>query len=285
MPTKARLRANTQLPIVALLTALILAAWAALLALQQPLSPVGHLLGHGGSHSHAGAPHLELSLPSFAAFAVSWTLMILAMMLPGALPFIARLVAAGQQQRPRRQRYPWGVALFVAGYVGVWLVFGVVADLGNQGMQELQQRIAQGTGMQVGPGALLQATLVIAGLYQFTPTKQHATGGSCASEHLIAAPGQDDAPNRRAFVLGMRYGWQCLGCCWALMLLMVAGGSGVAHQAGPMLVLGAIMTLEKNSVWAARLSRSLGGFLIGMALILAWADVRGILLLPLHTHG
>ena len=53
----------------------------------------------------------------------------------------------------------------------------------------------------------------------------------------------------RAFELGARHGAFCVGCCWALMLLMFAVGAG---NIGWMLALGAVMAIEKNWSWGRK---------------------------------
>jgi predicted metal-binding membrane protein len=66
---------------------------------------------------------------------------------------------------------------------------------------------------------------------------------------------------RNAFFLGMHHGLFCVGCCWALMLLMF--GVGVGNVAW-MLGLGAVMAAEKNLSWGRKLSAPLGVALIGL---------------------
>jgi len=71
----------------------------------------------------------------------------------------------------------------------------------------------------------------------------------------------------------MREGAQvayCVGCCWALMLLMFALGSG---NLGWMLVPAAVMALEKNSPWGRCFSRPLGALPIAGPLALAGAGL------------
>jgi predicted metal-binding membrane protein len=65
----------------------------------------------------------------------------------------------------------------------------------------------------------------------------------------------------------MHHGAFCVGCCWALMLLMFVVGTG---SVGWMLALGAIMAIEKNMPWGRRLSAPLGFAL------LTWAAVTVI---------
>src|SRR5262249_4205954 len=63
------------------------------------------------------------------------------------------------------------------------------------------------------------------------------------------------AEGRRAFLLGAHHGLFCVGCCWALMLLMFVVGTGSIAW---MLVLGTLMAIEKNVTWGKRISIPLG---------------------------
>ena len=70
------------------------------------------------------------------------------------------------------------------------------------------------------------------------------------------------SPAREAWRLGLAHGVFCVGCCWALMLIMFVVGTG---NLGWMLLLGLAMAAEKNFRWGARLSAPLG------AGLLAWS--------------
>jgi predicted metal-binding membrane protein len=69
-----------------------------------------------------------------------------------------------------------------------------------------------------------------------------------------------------SFMLGVHHGIFCVGCCWALMLLMFVVGTG---SIGWMLALGAVMAIEKNMPWGRKLSAPLGFSLIGLGLLIA----------------
>jgi predicted metal-binding membrane protein len=66
-------------------------------------------------------------------------------------------------------------------------------------------------------------------------------------------------------MLGLDHGLFCVGCCWAIMLLMFVIGTG---SVGWMLLLGAIMAAEKNLPWGRRLSAPLGVTLIAIACLI-----------------
>jgi predicted metal-binding membrane protein len=74
----------------------------------------------------------------------------------------------------------------------------------------------------------------------------------------------------QAFRLGMRHGLFCIGCCWSLMLLMFAVGVG---NVGWMLILGAVMAIEKNLPWGRRISAPLGVGLVCWGLVLGLAAI------------
>jgi predicted metal-binding membrane protein len=258
-------RIATQGPVVVLLVALVAAAWAALWAWQQSSFGSLMLAGHGST---------EWSLLALAAFPAAWTLMVVAMMLPSALPFILEFEALAARQWGHRVR---PVALLLAGYASAWLAYGIAGYLGYRGLGLLTESLV---GPQNGPGVLLQASLLVAGAYQFTPWKRSAMGGTCSPGGMVGAQQKGSGVSAAVFALGVRYGEECLGRCWALMLLMFAAGG---HDLTLMLVLGMVAAAEKNTEWAARLSRPLGGFLIGIALSLALASAMGVSYV--HSHG
>ena len=66
----------------------------------------------------------------------------------------------------------------------------------------------------------------------------------------------------------MHHGLFCVGCCWAIMLLMFVVGTG---SVGWMLAIGAVKANEKNVAWGRRLSAPLG-----IALLLASAAVLAL---------
>jgi predicted metal-binding membrane protein len=78
--------------------------------------------------------------------------------------------------------------------------------------------------------------------------------------------GGDDgqAHGWHAFTLGAHHGLFCVGCCWALMLLMFAFGAG---NLGGMLALAVVMAIEKNLPWGERLRAPLG------IALLTWAAI------------
>ena len=262
--------AAAQKPVIVMLAALVAAGWGSLWAWQQSLPD------HGAGGPHVGSPVGGMSLSDLAAFSGAWTLMVLAMMLPSAIPFVAEFDAVTARERQGWGRRLWPVVLLVAGYAAAWLVFGAA---GNVGYWVLGRLAAGVLGPQAGAGMMLPAALLAAGAYQFTPWKRRSLEEACSAESTLAGHGDVGKPGRAAFVLGVRYGRECLGGCWALMLLMFALGT---HDLALMLALCVVVTVEKNTTWSAHLSRSLGGFLIGVAFIMVLSAVTGVSYAHMH---
>jgi predicted metal-binding membrane protein len=105
---------------------------------------------------------------------------------------------------------------------------------------------------------ILSATvLALAGVYQLSPLKRACLTQCRGPVQFLTRywrPGRIGA-----FVMGIQHGAFCVGCCWALMLLMFAVGT--ANLAW-MLLLGAVMAIEKNARWGKKLVRPLGIVLI-----------------------
>ena len=71
--------------------------------------------------------------------------------------------------------------------------------------------------------------------------------------------------------MGADHGAFCVGCCWAIMLLMFVVGTG---NVGWMLVLGVVMAVEKNMPWGRRLSRPLGAALVALGVLVVAVNFR-----------
>jgi predicted metal-binding membrane protein len=253
-------------PIAGLLTG---AAWLALFLWQQ--SPFGRYLDHGnwteiglGATICATLPASGWVLP-VALYVGGWLLMIAAMMLPTVVPLLERfdrLIA----QRPDRGRL---LALVIGGYLAAWLCFGVAAHLLDTG---LQQAALQSDWLLFNGWIIGSLILAGAGLFQFSRLKYHCLARCRTPLSFIARHWRGRTPLRNALFLGLDHGAFCVGCCWAIMLLMFVVGTA---SIGWMLLIGAVMALEKNTKWGARLSQPLGAGLLGAAGVVAGVNLLG----------
>jgi predicted metal-binding membrane protein len=200
------------------------------------------------------------------AYVAAWAVMMAAMMLPSALPMIG-LYAATQRNASPGGRVV-SVALFTAIYLGLWALTGVPIYLGSVALSA------------VTPKALAYASagvLIIAGIFQLSPLKQ------VCLRHCRSPLGFLFEHWREGWHGGLAMGWAharyCLGCCWALMVvLVVAGAMGLPW----VLLIAAIVAAEKlvpRGEWVARLT--------GVALVLLGlaVAVRPDLAIALRAGG
>jgi predicted metal-binding membrane protein len=232
---------------------LIALAWISLIA--WGLSPYGRFLGH----DELGDVRLDDGYVVIL-FVGGWTLMTVAMMLPTSWP----LLTLFNTMTRRRDDHLRLIALVIAGYLGVWTLFGFLVHTGDRGLHHLVENSTWLTSRAWLIGA---ATFLIAGAYQFTPLKYRCLDKCRSPFAFIAGTWRGAHARKEAFRLGLRHGIFCIGCCWSLMLLMFAVGVG---NLAWMLLLGAIMSIEKNAKWGRRLSAPLGAWLIagGVGIVL-----------------
>lgn len=239
------------------LVGLIALAWAALFVWER--SPYGRYLSHSelGEISLSGGPTAVLL--QAALYVGGWTLMTAAMMLPTSLPLIEIFRRLNQERADRTAL----AMLLIAGYLAVWLTFGVGAHLFDLGLHEAFDRSAwlQTNTWIFGAGALL-----LAGAFQFTSLKYRCLDKCRAPFSFVMQYWHRGATRTQAFLLGGYHGAFCVGCCWALMFLMFAVGTG---NVGWMLALGAVMAIEKNMPWGRKLSTPLGVFLLAWGTLIA----------------
>lgn len=253
-----------------LLLALIGLAWALLWAWS--LSPYAAYLAHGDWVAEGPVAALCQALPGGSLLvpalltALAWLLMSSAMMLPTTLPLF-EVLARLTQRRADRGRL---LALLGLGYLLAWGLFGLLVH-GLHGL--LLAGIDRLPLLARHAWLLGVASLAAAGAFQFSRLKylcleQCRTPLSFAMAHWHGGP----HPGRQAFVLGAHHGLFCIGCCWALMLLMFIVGMG---HLGWMLLLAALMALEKNFAWGRHVSQPLGWLLLAGAGGLLLARLTG----------
>ncbi|WP_051676072.1 DUF2182 domain-containing protein [Polaromonas glacialis] len=207
-------------------------------------------------------PFAQLTMPdssqwgaaSVLAIWTMWALMMAAMMLPSALPMILTFVDLGvRSAEPARGRS------FVAAYLFVWFAFSA----GATAAQWVLQAMGWVNPMIVSSSALLTALLLlIAGAYQFSRLKQVCLSRCRTPMGFLL--GEWRAGVYGAFVMGVRHGLFCVGCCWALMALLFVGGvMNLAWVAA----LSIAVAIEKLAPRGERLASALGLGLIAAGLV------------------
>lgn len=244
---------------VPVLAGLVALAWFALWAWSR--SPFGRYLEHDDWTVSGPAAFLCRAVPGgevlvpAALYGAAWILMTAAMMLPTTLPLFdhfARVTSA-------RADHSRLLLVLGVGYITVWGGFGLLAHALHAGLLALLARLPA----LAWHGWIIGAGLVaLAGAFQFSRLKYRCLEKCRTPISFVMQHWRGRAPARDAFLLGAHHGLFCVGCCWALMLLMFAFGAG---SLGWMLALAAVMAIEKNMPWGRRLSAPLG------IALLAWS--------------
>ena len=147
-----------------------------------------------------------------------WAVMMIAMMLPSALPMILTFAAvAHNRQRLGRPFVP--TSIFILGYIAVWSGFSLLAAVG----QWVLHRHALLSASMASTSAWLGGTLLLgAGIFQFTPLKQACLTHCRGPLEFIMTRWREG--HSGAFRMGLEHGVFCTGCCWALMALLFVAG-------------------------------------------------------------
>jgi predicted metal-binding membrane protein len=157
------------------------------------------------------APHVLLLF-------LMWTVMMVAMMLPSASPLL--LLYNGVAKRTAVPGYaPSNVYLVAAGYLLVWTFFSAAATVLQRALTAVDVLNPM---MELQSHRAIGLSLIAIGIYQTLPVKGQCLKHCRAPVSFLTDHAKPGATG--AFMLGVRHGMYCLGCCWALMLLLLAGG-------------------------------------------------------------
>ena len=239
-----RRRGRTPLP---LLLAIAAAWWIAIIAEE---TGAAHALHHDALIE--GGPPLWAAL---LLFLLAWQAMIAAMMLPSSLPLIRLFeVTSRSQERVGRVR-----GAFLAGYAAIWTGFGAIAFLGDVAVH---RTVDATPWLSEREWLIGGTTLALAGAFQFSDLKDKCLA-KCRhpAPYLLAHYRRGTAG---AFRLGAGHGIFCLGCCWALMLVMFAAGVAMLWW---MAALTAVMVYEKTGRYGQQLTRVVGVALLLLAAV------------------
>ena len=158
------------------------------------------------------------SVWTFLLVFAMWAVMMAGMMLPSAAPMTLFYAAIVRKNGERGTALP-SVWIFGAGYLLVWTAF----SLGATALQALFEHWAVASSMMVSTSRWLTAMILVgAGFYQWSPLKDACLGKCRAPLEFVMTRWR---PGRLgALRMGATHGLYCVGCCWALMLLLFVGG-------------------------------------------------------------
>jgi predicted metal-binding membrane protein len=183
------------------------------------------------------------------AFAAVWALMMTAMMLPSVTPFAAVYSRTfGERRGPRR-------VAFISGYLVIWAVTASPV----YALARAADRLV--ANHPTGATAFAVVAFAACGAYQLTSIKDRCLAW-CRSPLGFTAKYSAYRGRTRDFRVGAHHGAYCLGCCWALMAMLLAFG---LMNLGAMAVLTLVVFVERTQPWGPRLGRLVGVAALGMA--------------------
>jgi predicted metal-binding membrane protein len=247
-----RLLSRNVLIVGAALAAAVALAWGWLFSTGMPATEI-HGQGMGAMQVEPwSAVYL---LPAF----LMWALMMVAMMLPSAAPMILLHARIDRAPTPRQKlRHSF---VFALGYLLVWAGFSAVAALAQALLVDIG--FISAMSLALGERSIAAALLAGAALYQLTGTKAACLDQCRSPLHFVMrywSPG-----TAGALRLGLVHGLYCIGCCWALMLLLFVGGvMNLAWVAA----LAVIVLIEKVAPSNWRISIVIAAVLFAGALVL-----------------
>jgi predicted metal-binding membrane protein len=221
----------------AFLLILAAGAWAATLALARGMAGMAGTMGLG-----------------VALFVPVWTLMMAAMMLPSVAP------AASLYARTFRKNRAVRTAGLVAGYLAVWAAVGVPA----YGLAWLAGWL---TGKHPSAAHIMAvAVFAVCGIYQLSTLKDRCLAHCRSPLGLLLHYGSYRGRSRDLRV-GVHHGAYCLGCCWALMVILIAVG---VMNVVAMIGLAALVLVEKAWRRGPAAARVAGAAVLALAVATIW---------------
>ncbi len=147
-----------------------------------------------------------------------WAVMMAGMMLPSAAPTLL-LYGCVIRKSPDGERTAAHLHAFASGYLVVWTGFSLVATMAQR---LLADRLLLSPMMDSNDPLFGGGLLMLAGVYQFTPAKRACLAFCRSPAEFLTRHWKTGTFG--GFYLGLVNGLYCLGCCWALMLLLFVGG-------------------------------------------------------------
>lgn len=180
-----------------------------------------------------------------------WVVMMIGMMTPSVAPTVLLYSEFARRGRVQGSGFP-GAGWFVAGYLLAWSGFAALATL----LQWLLEWLALITPMMAGTSREMGgAVLIAAGVYQWLPWKQSCLVACRSPLSFIQRHGGFQSRTGGVLRLGLVHGLYCIGCCWALMILLFAFGVMNLYWIAGLMVY---VLLEKLLPFAAVFSRAAG---------------------------
>lgn len=167
-------------------------------------------------HEYAGAD--QWGPTGVLLLFVMWTVMMVAMMVPSAAPMVLAFLTVNQRRQSAGRQYV-PVGIFLAGYLAIWTAYSAVATLAQWG---LHKAALLSPAMVATSPFLNGGILIAAGVFQWTPLKHRCLKGCRSPLSFLMSEWREGKAG--AFMMGLRHGSYCVGCCWILMALLFVAG-------------------------------------------------------------
>jgi len=156
----------------------------------------------------------------FAFVFAMWTVMMVGMMTPSAAPMFLMYARVGRQTEALGKPLS-ATVWFAAGYFLVWVAFALFATFVQWA---LERTALLDFSMATTDYTLGGLVFVAAGLYQWTRLNDLCLAQCQRPFEFVISHGGYRRAAPGCLVLGFRHGVYCVGCCWALMALLLVGG-------------------------------------------------------------
>ena len=244
--------------VMAALVLLTVLAWAYVLWLAKHMDMPDPSMSGMDMGMGAMAPQVRpWSIPDLLFSFTMWSVMMAGMMLPSVAPVILLYVLVGRQAEAQQKPLA-ATGWFAGGYLLAWSGFSLLATL----LQAVLNQATLLTPALASTNNILGGIiLIVAGLYQWTSLKDRCLANCRAPLFFIQRHGGFKRRALPSLGLGLQHGLYCIGCCWALMLLLFVGGvMNIAWIAG----IAAVVLLEKIMTDGQNVSRVIGlGLIVG----------------------
>jgi len=180
-------------------------------------------------------------LGSLGFYVSAWVVMMAAMMFPSIAPMVTTFSIVQRRRGAGGGRAPVSSGLFVAGYLAIWTLFGLLAYAVLDLVRSLD---VDAFSWERGGRYLAGAVLLAAATYELTPFKDVCLRKCRNPLGFVVSSWRDG--RHGAVAMGAEHGAWCVGCCWALMATLFALG---VMSVGWMAFIAALVAAEKMLPW------------------------------------
>lgn len=200
------------------------------------------------------------SIGGFALTVAMWVVMMIGMMTPSAAPMILLYARVGRQARADGRLFA-STGWFAGGYLLAWSGFAVAASLAQLALAQMTLITPM---LSAANNLFAGLMLVAAGIYQWTPLKHSCLSQCQAPLSFLQRHGGFRRDPKGSLNLGLKHGLACIGCCWALMMLLFVGG---VMNALWIAALSILVLLEKLRILGPFMPRFVGLVLVAVGAI------------------